>query len=280
MTTAIALYHGEETMFNATVLDQGGEIMSTATALDQGGEKMSNITVLDQRKKVVEKYIPLVKYIASRVILGKTKYFEYDDLVGYGMVGLMDAISKYDASKGMKFSSYASIRIKGAIIDEIRKNSPVSKGAMDKLNRYNNAVERLQNQLLREPTNEEIANELDMTFSEVGEVESYINYIAVMSLENIIYSDDDEVSMMGIIEDKNSPSPSKQLEEKEEIEMLAKAIDILNEKDRIVVNLYYYEGLTLKEIGKVLDVSESRICQLHSRAIKNLRMAMKKLHYI
>lgn len=241
---------------------------------------MSMANALDYKEKVVEKYIPLVKYIASRVILGKTKYLEYDDLVSYGIVGLMDAISKFDASKGMKFSSYASIRIKGAMIDEIRRNSPVSKGAMDKLNRYNCAIDTLQNKLLREPTNEEIAKELKITLSEVGEIESYINYISIMSLESIIYSEDDDVSIMGIIEDKNSPSPEKSFEDKEMVEALAKAIELLNEKDRTVLNLYYYEGLTLKEIGKVLEVSESRVCQLHSRAIKNLRGAMKKLHYM
>lgn len=241
---------------------------------------MSMANALDYKEKVVEKYIPLVKYIASRVILGKTKYLEYDDLVSYGVVGLMDAISKFDASKGMKFSSYASIRIKGAMIDEIRRNSPVSKGAMDKLNRYNLVIDTLQNKLLREPTNEEIAKELNMTLVEVGEIENYINYISIMSLESIIYSEDDDISIMGIIEDKNSPSPEKSFEDKEMVEALAKAIELLNEKDRIVLNLYYYEGLTLKQIGKVLEVSESRVCQLHSRAIKNLRGAMKKLHYI
>lgn len=241
---------------------------------------MSMANALDYKEKVVEKYIPLVKYIASRVILGKTKYLEYDDLVSYGIVGLMDAISKFDSSKGMKFSSYASIRIKGAMIDEIRRNSPVSKGAMDKLNRYNSAIDTLQNKLLREPTNEEIAKELNITISEVGEIENYINYISIMSLESIIYSEDDDVSIMGIIEDKNSPSPEKSFEDKEMVEVLAKAIELLNEKDRTVLNLYYYEGLTLKEIGRVLEVSESRVCQLHSRAIKNLRGAMKKLHYI
>ncbi|GFP77076.1 MULTISPECIES: FliA/WhiG family RNA polymerase sigma factor [Clostridium] len=235
---------------------------------------------LAYRDKIVEKYIPLVKYIASRVILGKSKYVEYDDLVGYGMVGLMDAMNKFDESKGMKFSTYASIRIKGAMIDEIRRNSPISKGAMDKLNRYNEVIDSLQKSLGKEPSNEEIAKALNMSLESVGEIENYINYISIVSLENIIFSDDDDISIMGIIEDKNSPSPEKTLEEKEEVEMLSKALGLLNEKDGIVLSLYYYEGLTLKEIGKVLEVSESRVCQLHSRAIRNLRAAMKKLHYI
>ncbi|MDD7794582.1 FliA/WhiG family RNA polymerase sigma factor [Clostridium sp. 'White wine YQ'] len=238
------------------------------------------LTVPDQSKEqLVEKYIPLVKYIASRVIIGKTKYIEYDDLLGYGMVGLMDAINKFDYSRGMKFSTYASIRIRGSMIDEIRKNSPITKGAIDKLNRYNEAVEILQRKLLREPTNDEIAKQLGISIKDIGEIESYINYISILSLEDIIFSDDEDVTVKGMIQDKNSPSPEKEMEDKEEIEMLQKSLEMLNEKDRMILSLYYYESLTLKEIGKVLEVSESRVCQLHSRAIRNLRSNMKTLNY-
>lgn len=234
---------------------------------------------VDFKEQVVEKYIPLVKYIASRVIIGKTKYIEYEDLVSYGILGLMDAISKFDNSKGMKFSSYASIRIKGAMIDELRKNSPISKGAMDKLTRYNEAMETLQKRFLREPSYVEIAAELKVTTSEVSEIEGYINYISVSSLEDLIFSDDDDMPVMSTIQDEKSPSPEKLLEEKEELEYLTKALDNLNEKDKTVLSLYYYEGLTLKEIGKVLEVSESRVCQLHSRAIVHLRKELERLKY-
>lgn len=232
-----------------------------------------------ENKIVVEKYIPLVRHIAGKVILGKSKYIEYDDLVGYGMIGLMDAFKKFKPEKGMKFSTYASIRIKGSMIDEMRRNSPISKGAMDKLNRYNQAIEKLQTILLREPLYHEIAAELEMSEKEVLEIERYINYIAMMSLDTIIYSEDD-IAINTILEDENSPRPDKILEAKEEIEILAKCIERLNEKDRIVLNLYYYEELTLKAIGQILNVSESRICQLHSRAIINLRKIMKEKEYV
>lgn len=240
---------------------------------------METLKHVDGKEQIIEEYIPLVKYMASRVMFGKNKYMEYEDLVGYGMIGLMDALSKFDATKGMKFSSYASIRIKGAMIDELRKNRPISKGAMDKLNGYNKAIDELQMELLREPTTKEIANHLNISLDEVAEIENYINYISMVSLENVIFSDDEDVNLMGIIEDKNSPSPGDSLEEKEQLEILTQAIELLKEKDRIILNLYYHEGLTLKEIGTVLSVSESRICQLHSRAIRNLRECMKKLHY-
>lgn len=241
---------------------------------------MEALRYVDGKEQIIEEYIPLVKYIASRVMFGKNKYMEYEDLISYGMIGLMDALSKFDATKGMKFSSYASIRIKGAMIDELRKNRPISKGAMDKLNGYNKAIDELQMELLREPTVKEIANHLNISLNEVAEIENYINYISMVSLENVIFSDDEDVNLMGIIEDKNSPSPDSYLEEKEQLEILTQAIELLKEKDRIILNLYYYEGLTLKEIGTVLSVSESRVCQLHSRAIRNLRECMKKLHYI
>jgi len=233
----------------------------------------------DVRGEVLKKFIPLVKYIASRVIIGKGKYIEYEDLISYGMIGLMDAFNKFDSSKGMKFSSYASIRIKGSMIDELRKNSPISKGAMDKLNRYNLAVEDLQKLLSKEPSTEEIANSLGISISEVGEIEGYINYISVMSLENLIYTEDDDMPLIGSVEDKMSPSPERSLEEKEQLEYLTKALDLINEKDKTVLTLYYYEGLTLKQIGSILEVSESRICQLHSRAIMRLKKELQKLKY-
>lgn len=241
---------------------------------------MEALRNVDGKEQIIQEYIPLVKYIASRVMFGKNKYMEYEDLVSYGMIGLMDALSKFDSTKGMKFSSYASIRIKGAMIDELRKNRPISKGAMDKLNGYNKAIDELQMELLREPTVKEIANHLNISLNEVAEIENYINYISMVSLENVIFSDDEDVNLMGVIEDKNSPSPDSYLEEKEQLEVLTQAIELLKEKDRLILNLYYYEGLTLKEIGIVLSVSESRVSQLHSRAIRNLRECMKKLHYI
>lgn len=241
---------------------------------------MQTVKDIDGKEQIIQEYIPLVKYIASRVMFGKNKYMEYEDLVSYGMIGLMDALHKFDNTKGMKFSSYASIRIKGAMIDELRKNRPISKGAMDKLNKYNKAIDDLQMELLREPTGDEIARHLGISLSEVGEIINYINYISMVSLENVIFSDDEDVNLIGIIEDKNSPSPDSYLQDKEQLEILTKAIELLKEKDRTILNLYYYEGLTLREIGTILSVSESRVCQLHSRAIVNLRESMKRLHYV
>lgn len=243
--------------------------------LDNTSDPMEKI-----KEEVIKKYIPLVKYIASRVLIGKNKYIEYEDMVSNGMVGLMDAWKKFDESRGMQFSTYASIRIRGAMIDELRKNSPISKGAMDKLNRYNEAVEKLQKTLIREPTNLEISDFLGTDIQEIGKIENYVNYLAVVSLEDLIFSEDDDMTLASTVVDEASPSPEKTLEEKEQLEYLTTAIEMLSEKDRLVLSLYYFERLTLKEIGKVIDVSESRVCQIHSRALVHLRSAMHKLKYV
>lgn len=235
---------------------------------------------ISQKEILVEKYIPLVKYLASRVMIGKTKYIEYEDLVSYGIIGLLDAINRYDSEKGMQFSSYATLRIKGAMIDEIRKHRPISKGAMDKLAKYNESVEVLQNELMREPSLKEIALYMNISENDVSQIENYINYMSIISLESVLYSDEDDVTIMDTIEDKHSISPEDSLENEEKIKVLQEAIEMLKEKDKLVLKLYYYEKLTLKEIGVILEVSESRVCQLHSRAIRNLKSIMTKLNYI
>lgn len=240
---------------------------------------MSVACDVDVREEIIKKNIPLVKYIASKVIVGKNKYVEYEDLISYGMIGLMDAINKYDDTKGMKFSTYAAIRINGSIIDEIRKNSPISKRAIDKLNRYNKVVEELQNKLYREPKDIEVAERMEISLKELTDIQGYVNYISMMSLETILFGDDEEMSLINSIEDTKSPSPQKSLEEKEMLEYLRRGLDNLKERDRLILNLYYFEKLTLKQVGAVLEVSESRVCQLHSRAILNLRKEIEKLQY-
>ncbi|WP_346847904.1 MULTISPECIES: FliA/WhiG family RNA polymerase sigma factor [unclassified Clostridium] len=240
---------------------------------------MSVACDVDVREEIIKKNIPLVKYIASKIIVGKNKYVEYEDLISYGMIGLMDAINKFDDTKGMKFSTYAAIRINGSIIDEIRKNSPISKRAIDKLNRYNKVVEELQNKLYREPKDIEVAERMEISLKELTDIQGYVNYISMMSLETILFGDDEEMSLINSIEDTKSPSPQKSLEEKEMLEYLRRGLDNLKERDRLILNLYYFEKLTLKQVGAVLEVSESRVCQLHSRAILNLRKEIEKLQY-
>ncbi|SHE35072.1 FliA/WhiG family RNA polymerase sigma factor [Caloramator proteoclasticus] len=235
----------------------------------------------DEREEMILKYIPYVKYIASRLLIGIPPGIEFDDLVSYGIIGLIDAIEKFDPTKGIKFETYATLRIKGAIIDELRKISWMPKSAFSKLTQLNLARENLESKLNREPTEKELADYIGVSVNDIRTTESYINYLSVISLEDIFYkSDDEDIQFKNMIENENSPQPDKIFEEEEMLTTLKKALNMLPEKDKLVLQLYYYEKLTLKEIGKILEITESRVSQLHSRAIIRLRENMKKLSYL
>jgi RNA polymerase sigma factor for flagellar operon FliA len=230
---------------------------------------------------MILKYIPYVKYIASRLVAGKPPGVESEDLVSFGILGLIDAIEKFDPSKGLKFETYATLRIRGSIIDELRKISWIPKSAFSKLSLLNQARTELESKLFREPSDEELAKQMNISTSDVHQIQTYINYVSVISLDEVFFkSDDEELQFKNIIEDVSSPQPDRILEDDEKLKILDNALQMLSEKDRIILNLYYYEKLTLKEIGKILDVSESRVSQLHSRAIIRIRENMKKLQYI
>lgn len=235
----------------------------------------------DEREEMILKYLPYVKYIASRLVIGKPPGVEYEDLISFGILGLIDAIEKFDPSKGLKFETYATLRIRGSIIDELRKISWIPKSAFSKFTALNQAREALEIKFNREPTEQEISSYTGMTINDIRDVETYVNYVSVVSLEEVFFkSDEDDLHFKNIVEDNTSPQPEKIIEENEKYKMINKAIDMLSEKDRLILNLYYYEKLTLKEIGKVMNISESRVSQLHSRAIIRLRENLRKLKYI
>lgn len=234
----------------------------------------------ETREEKIIRYLPLVKLIAGRIFFNKYSPVDTDDLVSFGIIGLIDAVDRFNPSKGVKFETYASLRIKGAIIDELRKLSWMPRTAMAKISKLNEVKDDLKAKLGREPRDEEIAAGLNMPVDEMRKMESYINYMSVVSLDEVIFqSDDDELYLYSTVEDSESPNPDKLLEEREKTAMLKRAIEMLGEKDRLVLSLYYYDRLTLKEIGSILDVSESRVCQIHSRAILRMRENLKKLKY-
>lgn len=231
----------------------------------------------DKEQKVLDN-INLVRYIAS-------KYYtegigiEYEDLVSYGTMGLIDAANKYEDDRNCKFSTFASMKIKAFIIDEIRRRSPISRNDVANINKYNYAVKELQNNLFREPTELEISKYLKVSTAEVQKIETNIHIMTTTSLDTVIFQGNNDITLVDTIKADESSLPDKKVEDDEKVEMLSKAIDMLRERDRLILSLYYYEEMTLKEIGKVLEISESRVCQLHSRAIINLRSAMNKLNY-
>lgn len=234
----------------------------------------------ENREEMIVRYLPLVKYIANRIMISKPTRAEIDDLISYGIIGLIDAVDKFDPDKGVKFETYASLRIKGAIIDELRKLNWMPRTAVARITKLNETRETLKERLGREPSECEVAASMGVAVSEIRKIEGYVNYLSMVSLEDIIFkSGDEDIFLSSTIEDTKSPRPDRLLEDKEKLSMLKRAIDMLEEKDKIILNLYYYEKLTLKEIGCVLGVSESRVCQIHSRAILRLRDNFKKLNY-
>lgn len=231
----------------------------------------------EQEKYILEN-MNLVRYIASKYYT-ESIGIEYEDLVSYGTMGLIDAADKYDEDRNCKFSTYASLKIKSYIIDEIRRHSPISRKDVSMINKYNSAIQDLQNNLLREPTETEISKYLNISIKEVKKIENSIHLMTTTSLDTVIFQGNNDISLKDTIKDDKTLLTLHVIEEEEKLDILSKAIDMLKEKDKLVLSLYYYEELNLREIGMILEVSESRVSQLHSRAIVNLRNIMKRLNY-
>lgn len=230
------------------------------------------------KEELINKNMPIVKSIASKYYTNKIG-MEYEDLVSYGVMGLLDASDKFDEGKGVKFSTYASIRITSYIIDEIRKQSTISRGCLSKVKSYKNCVEHLQHKHLRQPTLDEISNYMDISKKEVHDIKKSTLNLTTSSLDNVVLDAENDLKLIDTIKD-NSINIEESVQREELIQTMTKALDMLKERDKLVLSLYYYEELTLKEIGEVLGVSESRVSQLNKKAISNLRGMMKKLNYL
>ncbi|WP_373600045.1 sigma-70 family RNA polymerase sigma factor [Paraclostridium bifermentans] len=230
------------------------------------------------KEELINENMPIVKSIASKYYTNKIG-MEYEDLVSYGVMGLLDASDKFDEGKGVKFSTYASIRITSYIIDEIRKQSTISRGCLSKVKSYKNCVEHLQHKYLRQPTLDEISNYMDISKKEVHNIKKSTLNLTTSSLDNVVLDAENDLKLIDTIKD-NSINIEESVQREELIQTMTKALDMLKERDKLVLSLYYYEELTLKEIGEVLGVSESRVSQLNKKAISNLRGMMKKLNYL
>lgn len=225
------------------------------------------------REKLIIMYAPMVKYIAGRIAMTTPSNVEFDDLVSYGIIGLIDAIEKYDPKMGSKFKTYATIRIKGAIYDELRLLDWVPRSVRQKAKEVEQAFASLEHKLGRSATDEEVADSMNITMEELNQITSEISGTTVTSLDDIRYigSDADELSILDTVESHAVPGPEVGLEREEVKRFLIEAINKLPQREREVIALYYYEELTLREIGEVLGVTESRISQLHTKAIMRLR---------
>jgi RNA polymerase sigma factor FliA len=224
------------------------------------------------RERLILHYAPLVKYVAGRVAVGMPPNVEHADLVSYGIFGLMDAIEKFDVDKGYKFETYAITRIKGAIIDELRSVDWVPRSVRAKARRIEAAVARLESQLLRAPTDEELAAELDMSLEELEDALAKMSLTSVAALDEVLsVGDGDRISLVDTLQDLTTVMPEESVDEQATRDLLRQAIGRLTEREQTVLGLYYFEGMTLAQVGDVLGVTESRICQIHTKAVMSLR---------
>ncbi|HWI22541.1 MAG TPA: RNA polymerase sigma factor WhiG [Baekduia sp.] len=226
------------------------------------------------RERLVVAYSPLVKYVSGRMGAGLPNHVEEADLISYGLVGLINAIERFELEREIKFETYAITRIRGAIIDELRSMDWVPRSVRARARAIERANQKLENDLQRVPTDEEVAEELKITVEEFQDSLLQIansNIAALDEAWTVGDSSGDQVSLMDTITDENAPDPAKLVDEAELKDRVADAITKLPEREKLVVALYYYENLTLREIGEVLGVTESRISQLHTKAVLRLR---------
>jgi RNA polymerase sigma factor for flagellar operon FliA len=226
------------------------------------------------RERLILHYSPLVKYVAGRVGVGLPPNIEQADLVSYGIFGLIDAIEKFDLDRAIKFETYAISRIKGAIIDELRAIDWIPRSVRYKAREVEKAYAALEAKLHRSPTEAEVAEELGIKLEDLHTIFSQVSFVNVVALDELMSAGQergDKLSLVDTLEDTKAEDPVAAFETEETKYLLAKAINTLPEREKIVVTLYYYEGLTLAEIGQVLGVTESRICQMHTKAVLQLR---------
>jgi RNA polymerase sigma factor for flagellar operon FliA len=225
------------------------------------------------RDRLIVAYAPLVKYVAGRLGSGLPAHVDEADLVSYGLLGLIGAIERFDPTRDIKFETFAMSRIRGAIIDELRALDWVPRSVRSRAREIERAIAELESKLGRAPTDEEIAAKVGISAEELDESLTDISRSSIAALDELWSVSDagDQVSLIDTIEDPTGARPADVLDETETRELLADAISRLPEREKLVITLYYYEELTLREIGEVLGVTESRVSQLHTKAVLRLK---------
>ncbi len=230
------------------------------------------------RDQLIMDYAPLIRFVAQRIAARLPSNIEIDDLISAGVIGLMDAIEKYDPSRDNKFKTYAEFRIRGAILDELRSQDWVPRSIRDKAKRIERTFAELEQRLGRAPQDSEVAEAVGVTLDEYYDMVAKVKAVTLLSIDELIGpSQHDRKSLLECLENVGSKNPFVQLKSKGVRELIVENIEQLPEKQKLVLSLYYYEDLNLKEIGKVLDVTESRVSQLHTQAVNKLRQKLKPL---
>jgi len=230
------------------------------------------------RDKIVTSYLPLVKSVAGRMALGFPKSVELDDLVSTGVLGLMEALSNFDPQRGVKFETYAVPRIRGAILDELRALDWVPRSTRAKSRQVERSTSKLENKLGRTPTAAELARNMKVSTQEVYETIRDVSGAVMLSLDEMVYKEDDnrQVPRVETLEAEHPNNVLSNIELKELKAYLVSAFHHISEQERLVLSLYYYEELTLKEIGDVMQISESRVSQIHTKAVMKLRNLIRE----
>jgi RNA polymerase sigma factor for flagellar operon FliA len=230
------------------------------------------------RERLVVAYSPLVKFVAGRTAARLPSHVDQADLISYGMLGLIEAMERFEVQRQIRFETFAMQRIRGAIIDELRSLDWVPRSVRSRARDIEEANSKLEHELGRAPSDEELAGRLKMSDEELQESLLQISNSSILALEELWMTPDasgDKVSLLDTIEDENAPDPQAALDTSEVKDRLQEAIQDLPERETLVIALYYFENLTLREIGEVIGVTESRVSQLHSKAVLRLRSRLK-----
>lgn len=226
----------------------------------------------DIKQELVLNYLGLVKYQAGRLSIRLPACISQEDLESCGVIGLMEAVAKFDPYLGIDFEAFAAKRIRGAMLDEVRRANWVPRTTWNKMQRLVEARERLEKKTGSSVTEEQLAQDQGVEMNEINRIMTHLNKAFSISLDEAVYSGDgDGLRFADLLRDDNSPDPLQYVAENDEREFLARSVESLDDRDRLLLALYYQEGLTLKEIGRVLEISESRVCQLHSKVLSRLR---------
>ncbi len=249
----------------------------TKDQLSQAGE---GSTSKEKRDKRIIEHLPLVKYVVGKIMINLPPHVDQEDLVESGVLGLIEAADKFNENRQVKFKTYAFHRIRGAVLDYLRLQDWVPRSVREKENSIKDAYNTLEQKLNRTPYADEVAEEMGISSSELDKTFAEVNLCSLLYLEDISSGKTDETGMKAdeIVKDNQAIQPLENLESKEELMVLARTITELDPKERMVVTLYYYEDMLLKEIAEVMNLSESRISQLHHRALIAIRSKVKRDH--